>query len=289
MTQITELKNGIDKFTELRNIITDDDIEIQGIKIMKELFEFIEKVEKRISNKKRIDLYCYDEAHTETIYEPSKAQEGWVIVGINENGICSRVYKRSHMWKIYMVNQSWHSTSEKAQLIIDVLKNTDNKWIYDNLNDEATKEVLQKYIAFLDKHYILLNNADSRNLKYTTIKNVKLPTEFLNCINYKGNYEVMFCNITNIKFNTNNFQYLSLETDVKRTNDIRPPEQIDLRDYKHYYLTEQNYNEFKRVLTEIKLEIKDKIKNLNVLFKDLGNDVEQLKGDLGHIFVLDAI
>jgi hypothetical protein len=289
MTQINELKNGIDKFAELRNIIIEADTKIEGIRIKENLYAFINKVEHRISNKKRIDLYCYDEKQEEKVYPPNEAQESWVIVGINENGICSRQFKRTHMWVVDMVGQYRWRNNDKPQKIINTLKNTENNWIYNSLKDEAIKEVLQKYIAFLDKHFLLLNNADTNRLKYQTFKSVKLPTEFLNCSDYRGRYEVSVCNITGIKYNTDSRDILTLETDITDTNEIHPPQRIDLRSYKHFYLMEQNFDEFKNVLTEIKAELNEKSNSLNSLYNQLSDDVEQLKTNLGHIFVLDSL
>ena len=281
---IDEMKNGLTDYEKLQTIITENDVEIKSVAVAREIVAFLKKVEDRISNHKRIDLYCYEFKNPKDILEPSKAQEGWVVCGMFERGLGTRNYKQNHTTKVSMLN-NWN-TSE-AQSIISVLNNSKNEWIYNNMKDESTKETLQKFMAFMTKYHTLLMNIEHSTINLKLSKEVSLPTSFL--IKEYGNtytFKVLPNVIEKIKLDTNDFQKIDIDTkDGKNLVDNR----IGLFDYSRFYIIQQNYNVFEQALKEFKEQITDEIAKLSVLHKELKQDVDVLKRDLGHIFVADAI
>ncbi len=282
---IDELQSGLGKFKELQNIITENDVKFKSVEVAREILEFLEKVERKISNEKRIDLYCFDQNNPKQLLKPSEVKEGYEVVGLFERGMGKRRYKRTHSYKLSML-QTYND--DEAKKMIEILTNPQNNWIINSIKDNSTKETLQKFILFIQKYHNLLMNLHRRSINLKLIKEVSLPIKLLKRNhNYENDkYEIQETEIKEISFDTEREQNLSFEYKAIPDYDHK---NISLADYSQHYIIQQHYDEFKNILLEFKQQIADEIGKIDILHKELKQDTDKLKSELTHIFVADVL
>jgi len=295
MEQIEALERGLNDYLKLKELVNDKDIELKTIKFEK-VMTFLDKVQARMSLNKRYDLFCYtidrkkyhkiNDHKINEIKPMSEVKRGDGVISLFERGIGTRNYKESHTRFVDLLSK-WNNTQHtEAKEILNVLTKEDNKWVYENIKDQTTKLVMDKFLVIASKYKDLFTNRGNQKLDMGFSKKVKLPTKMLNIDDYRDVAEVKNVNIVELSVDTDNLSHIDIDYD---TEERYLTERIWLNNYKQYYITQQNFNEFLTFMKEYKQAIKDKKEELYSLMGEIETDVEKVKEDLAHIFVIDCI